>query len=307
MTARVAAAGVWAIALALLVAGCGGGGDGDAPDRVEPVPFGYLLARVPTREDKAIALDVAGARRELGLTASAAPPAPPDQGTDGGRRLRGLVAATVLNYPIKDNGPLDRAVDYGLVTGLVRVDGPPAVLLIATRQPWDDLRAALEREGWHERRDRVLERPADERVRVLRWVQGRDGFVVAGGDPREVRAVFAGRERTAPELRTLLDAASGPARAARLVDSRCVRGFAGGYSPAAGQGQFVVAVSDVPPAPFRLQPVRGQPLPERYSTQTPRAAGGRVQVPFTFEAATDPAVQPTSLALSGSPYFAYDC
>lgn len=291
-----------AIALAL-AGGCGGGGDG--PERVAPARFGDLLGRLPAAEDKAIALDVSGARRELGLPETAAPPVPPAQGTDGGRRLRALVSATVLNYPIKDNGPLDRAVDYGLVIGLVRVDGPPGVVLIATREPWDELRAALEREGWHER-GALLERSPDSRVRVLRWVAGRDGLMVAGGDPRTVRAVFAGRERTAPALHALLRAGHGPARAARLVGSRCVRGFAVGYSPAAGGGEFVVAVTDVPPLPFRLE-AGDRRLPEGYATQTPRAAGGRVEVPFTFETATDPAIQPSSLALASSPYFTYDC
>src|SRR4051794_15722585 len=135
---------VCAAALALTAGGCGGddGGAGSGPAHVTPARVGDLLARLPPRERKAGALDGAGAcprrrppgggrgaapaaggpRRELGLPADAAPPAPPSQGTDGGRRLRGLVAATVLNYPIKDNGPLDRAIDYRQVTGLVRVD-----------------------------------------------------------------------------------------------------------------------------------------------------------------------------------------
>ena len=297
-----------AAALALLAGGCGGddGGGDDEPAQVAPARFADLLARLPVGERRAIALDVAGARRELGLPADAEPPAPPDHGTDGARRLRGLVAATVLNYPIKDNGPLDRAVDYRQVTGLARVDGPPEVLLIATREPWKDLRAALERGGWRERRDGVLERPAGPE---LRWVAGRDGFVVAAGDPAVPRAVLQGRTRTAPPLRALLTAADGPARAARLSDtgSGCVRAFGVSYSPAAAAGRFLVAVDAVPPLAFRLRAVPGKRLPGGYETQTPRAAGGRVDVPFTFEASTDPAVQPASLALGSSPYFAYRC
>ena len=292
-----------AIALAL-AGGCGGGGDG--PERVAPARFGDLLGRLPAAEDKAIALDVSGARRELGLPETAAPPVPPAQGTDGGRRLRALVSATVLNYPIKDNGPLDRAVDYRQVTGLARVDGPPEVLLIATREPWADLKAALERGGWGERRGGVLERPAGPK---LRWVAGRDGFVVAAGDPAVPRAVLQGRTRTTPALRALLTAADGPARAARLSDSSsgCVRGFGVSYSPAAAAGRFLVAVDAVPAPAFRLRAIPGRSLPDGYETQTPRAAGGRVDVPFTFEASTDPAVQPASLALGSSPYFAYRC
>src|SRR5215212_10175457 len=176
MRSRRCGIAICAVFLAAATGSCGGGSDDDEGGR------------------SPIALDVAGARRELGLRDDAAPPAAGVQGTDGERRLRGLVAATVLNYPIKDNGPLDRAVDYRQVTGLARVDGPPEVLVIASRQPWDDLRAALGREGWHARRDGVLERPSDSRSRVLRWVAGREGLAVAAGDPRMARSVLDGRE-----------------------------------------------------------------------------------------------------------------
>src|SRR5215217_4317834 len=157
MRSRRCGIAICAVFLAVATGSCGGGSDDDEGGRsqVAPSRFGDLLARLPAAERSAIALDVAGARRELGLRDDAAPPAAGVQGTDGERRLRGLVAATVLNYPIKDNGPLDRAVDYRQVTALARVDGPPEVLLIASRQPWDDLRAALGREGWHARRDGV--------------------------------------------------------------------------------------------------------------------------------------------------------
>ncbi len=301
-SALVAAA--WAMLTAAAASGCGGGGGSEDRDAVEPARFGELLTRLPSGERKAIALDVAGARRELGLPPDTAPPRGGAHGNDGQRRLRGLVAATVLNYPIKDDGPLDRAVDYREVTALARVDGPPEVILIATREPWDHLRAALEREGWHERRDRLLERPPG---RALRWVAGRDGFVVAAGDPRLARAVSDGRTRTAAPLRALLAAAGGPARAARVVDGRCVRGFAAGYSPADAGGRFVVAVADAPPLPYRLRPAGTGRLPPGYSLQTPVAAGGRLQVPFTFEASTDPNVQPAALALASAPRFDYRC
>jgi hypothetical protein len=293
---------------ALLAAGCGGGGgDKDERTRVEPARFGDLLARVPHTEPAAVALDVARARTELGLAPDAAPPPGHAPGNDGQRRLRALVAATVLNYPIRDNGPLDRAVDYRRVTALVRADGPPEVLMIATREPWDELKEALRKEGWRERADGVLERPAGGEGRVLRWVAGRNGLAVAAGDPRLAPRVLAGRERTSRDLLALMEAARGPARAARLAHSPCVEGIAAGYSPAAAGGEFVVAVDDVPPRPYRLKPSRSRPLPAAYETQTPRAAGGRVTVPFTYEASTDPAEQPGALALASAGLFEYRC
>jgi hypothetical protein len=117
--------------------------------------------------------------------------------------------------------------------------------------------------------------------------------------------VLAGSEHTSRGLRALLEAAPGPARAARLTKSRCVEGVGAGYSPAAAGGEFVVAVRDVPPRPTRLTKARR--LPPGYSVQTPRAAGGRVQVPFTFEASTDPTAQPGALALTSGDLFAYRC
>ena len=291
-----------AVAAALTVVSCGGADEGDdRRTRVEPAPFGDLLARVPARERSAIALDVAAARRELGLPADAGT----GDRTDGQRRLRAMVAATVLNYPIRDDGPLDRAIDYRRVTGLLRVDGPPEVLLVATRQPWNDLRRALAREGWRPVRGGVLERPARGGAPVLRWVAGRDGLLVAGGDPRLAPRVLDRREPTSRPLRALLGATAGPARAARLLDGRCVSGQAAGYSPADAAGAFVIAVDDVPPLPYRTARVRR--LPDGFELQRPYAAGGRVSVPFTFEAASDPTVQPAALARASAPLFAYRC
>lgn len=253
----------------------------------------------------AIALDVRGARAELGLAPDAAPPVPPNQGNDGERRLRGLVAATVLNYPIKDNGPLDRAIDYHQVTGLARVDGPPGVVLIATRQSWMDLRKRFERSGWHDRGDGLLERPAGGRA--LRWVTGRDGFAVAAGDPRAALLARDRRAREGEGLLPLLQAAGGASRGARLGARGCIRGVAVGYSPAAAGGRFVVGVRDVPPLPYRLRPLRGAYLPDGMTTSTAVAAGGRVIVPFSFEATTDPTRQPAFLALASASRFAYAC
>jgi hypothetical protein len=291
------------VACALLPASCGG----EEPSTVEPLPFRDLIGRVPAGEPSAVVLDVSRARVELGLAADAAPPAPPATGNDGERRLRGLVSATVLNYPIRDDGPLDRAIDYRQVTGLLRANGPPEVLVVATRQPWADLRAALERHGWRARPDGVLERPAVPGARVLRWVAGRDGLAVAAGDARTALRLRDGTLPTSRSVRDLLAAVDGPARAARIDRSRCIRGVAAGYSPGAGGGEFTVVVPDVPPLPYRLRTLPGRPLPAGYAASSPRAAGGRVQVPFSFEASTDPAVQPVTLALASSGYFAYRC
>lgn len=290
-------------AAVLAVVGCGGGAE--KRTAVDPLPFGELLAHIPPDQTSAIALDVRTARAELGLAPDAAPPAPPDHGNDGERRLRGLVAATVLNYPIKDNGPLDAAIDYRQVTGLVRADGPPEVLLIATREPWSALHASLRRHGWQQGANGLLERPAGGRA--LRWVAGRDGFAVAAGDPR---AALSARDRRAaggPGLLALLRATTEPARGARLTGARCMSGVAVGYSPAAAAGRFVYAVSDVPPRPYRLRPVRGRRLPDGYAASAPFAAGGRVVVPFSFETSTDPSLQPAALALTSSGPFAYAC
>ena len=291
------ARGSAALVCALVLSACGGGDDDDAVTTVDPLPFGELIAHLPSDQRRAIALDVAGARRELGLSRDAAPPAPPDFGNDGTRRLQALVAATVGNYPIRDNGPLDRAIDYGQVTALMRADGPPGVLLVATREPWKDLRASLERHGWRAREDGLLQRPAS--ARTFRWVIGRDGFAVASGDPAAARAAF--RRKSRSPVTDLLRAAPGPSRSARLADAGCITGVGAGYSPEAATGQFVVAVREVPPRPFRLRERLGLDM------QEPRAAGGRVVVPFAYEATTDAARQPAARALASSGQITYAC
>jgi hypothetical protein len=303
VTARLCLA---VVALVLTAAGCGGDGGHHPRATVDPLPFGELLAHIPADQPSAIALDLRGARAELGLAADAAPPAPPDAGTDGARRLRGMVAATVLNYPVRDNGPLDRAIDYRQVTGLVRADGPPEVLLIATREPWSDLRDSLRRHGWQARRDGLLERPPGGRV--LRWVAGRDGFAVAAGDPRAARGALDRRTPAGQGLQTLLRAAGGPARGGHVGGGgACVVGTAVGYSPAAASGRFVIAVRDAPPRPYRLRRIRGRSLPAGYSAGAPFAAGGRIVVPFGFEASTDPGTQPAALVLASGDRFTYRC
>jgi hypothetical protein len=297
---------IW-LALAALstVAGCGATGNA-RPAPVDPLPFAQLIAHVPAGQRSAITLDVAGARRELGLRPDAAPPVPPDHGSDGARRLRGLVAATVLNYPIRDDGPLDRAIDYRRVTALARADGPPEVLLVATREPWSELRASLGRHGWHDRGDGLLERPPGGRA--LRWVAGRDGFAVASGDPRAAAAALARRAPAGHGVLPLLQAAGGPARGARIAPGApCITGVAVGYSPGEAAGRFVLSVRDVPPRPYRLRPARGRRLPAGYAASAPFAAGGRVVVPFSFEATTDPSIQPAAQALTAGPRFTYAC
>jgi hypothetical protein len=108
-------------------------------------------------------------------------------------------------------------------------------------------------------------------------------------------------------LLTLLRAADGPARGARLSERGCIRGVAAGYSPAAADGRFVIATREVPARPYRLRALPGRRLPSGYSISAPVAAGGRVVVPFGFEASTDPAVQPAALALTSAGRFTYAC
>jgi hypothetical protein len=56
-----------------------------------------------------------------------------------------------------------------------------------------------------------------------------------------------------------------------------------------------------------LRTAPGRRLPDAYSTSPPVAAGGRVIVPFGFEASTDPSAQPAALALTASAQFSYAC
>jgi hypothetical protein len=294
-------------AAALFVAGCGGSGDGgDRPSgAATPPSLGALLARIPSNESQAVALDVALARRELGLPADAAP-APESGGNDGTRRLRALVAATVPSYPVRDNGPFQHAIDWSRATGLVRFDGPPEVVLVGTRDRWDDARRAFVRAGYAARGG-LLVHP-NPRGRILEFVTGRDGLIVGAGGADGARAALAGRKVPNRQLVDLLTAVTGPSRAARADGRGCVRGVAVGYSPGSASGDFAVEVAQSPPQPALLRQHRRAATPlTGYQLLRPVAAGGRVVVPFTRETSTDPSELAVSSRPSWLEYFGYRC
>jgi hypothetical protein len=290
----------------IALAGCGGSDDdsGPGPAPARPPSFSALLGRIPASESQAVALDVAGARRDLGLAADAAP-APVTGGNDGTRRLRALVAATVPSYPLRDNGPFQHAVDFGLVTSLVRYDGPPEVVIVGTRDKWPRIRERFQRVGYS-MHDGLLVHPNPDGD-VLEYVTGRDGLIVGAGGADAARAALDGRGAPNRRLVDLLRAVPGTSRAGRADGRGCVRGVAVGYSPGSASGQFAVDVTDVPPLPARLSEDReGGPL-ARYTLLHPVAAGGRVVVPFTRETSTDPSELAVSTRPSWLTYFGYRC
>jgi hypothetical protein len=294
------------IALLAVAAGCG---DEKAKQTttIEPPAFGELLRRIPATESHAYALDVAAARRGIGLPANAAP-APPSGGTDGARRLRALIAATVPSYPVRDNGPFERAVDYGRVTGIMRFDGPPEVVVIATREPWDELRARLGRNGWRPGKYGVLVQEDRGSGRLLDYVSGGDdGLLVATGSLESALAVRSSKHTPSNELRALMQALPGPARAARVGGPGCVQGVGVGYSPGEAKGIFAVDVFGTVPRVRRLR-VRaaGGPL-AGYALLAPQAAGGRIQVPFVREVSSDPSELASATAPSWFDAFTYSC
>jgi hypothetical protein len=298
---------VLAVAAAAAVAGCGGSGSDDrtpGPAPATPPRFAALLARIPSTEAQAIALDVVAARRDLGLAADAAP-APESGGNDGARRLRALVAATVPSYPLRDNGPFQHAIDWGRVTGLVRYDGPPEVVIVGTRDTWSRIRARFERVGYSMRGGLLVHPNPDGDV--LEYVTGRDGLIVGAGGADAARAALRGRTAPNRRLVALLSSVPGASRAARSDGSGCVRGVGVGYSPGSATGQFAVDVADVPALPARLSEDRSAGPLAAYSLLHPVAAGGRVVVPFTRETSTDPSELAVSTRPSWLAYFRYRC
>ena len=295
------------LAVAVACAGCGGSGGDDStpgPAPATPPSFAALLGRIPSSEQQAVALDVVGARRDLGLASDAAP-APESGGNDGTRRLRALVAATVPSYPVRDNGPFQHAIDWSRVTGLVRYDGPPEVVVVGTRDRWSRVRERFERVGYSMRGGLLVHPNPDGDV--LQYITGRDGLIVGAGGADAARAALAGRAAPNRRLVDLLRAVPGSSRAGRSDGSGCVRGVAVGYSPGSATGQFAVDVTDVPPLPARLSEAPGGgPLAE-YSLLHPVAAGGRVVVPFSRETSTDPSELAVSTRPSWLTYFGYHC
>jgi hypothetical protein len=287
------------------LAGCGGSDDaapGPAPAR--PPSFAALLGRIPSGETQAVALDVVAARRGLGLASDAAP-APVSGGNDGTRRLRALVAATVPSYPVRDNGPFQHAIDWSKVTGLVRYDGPPEVVIVATRDSWSRAAARFRHAGYSQRGGLLVHPNPDGDV--LEYVGGRDGLIVGAGGAEAVRSAVAGRVAPNRRLVDLLGLVQGAARAGRSDGSGCVRGVAVGYSPETASGSFAVDVADVPPLPARLVEHRASGPLGSYALQRPVAAGGRVVVPFARETSTEPSDIAVATRPSWLRFFGYRC
>ena len=272
----------------ILFAGCGGSGSDSAS--TDPPSVDELVGLVPKDSTSALTLDVAAAREEV------------DE-----RRLQPLVESTIVGYPGRDYEPLYRALDASAVTGIVRSDGPPEILLIGTTQTWDEARAAFEREGWKPdpANENTLKHPDARYSEALLFVTGRDGLIVLSGFATAAAEARDGKSSASPALRKLIAGVDGPARGARLGELPCVGGKAIGYRPSQGGGELAVTVDG--PADASRARDNGTGAGQGYTFDDPRAEGDRIVVPFRKPAGDDAFREPAPDGAGDAWFFDYEC
>ncbi len=174
------------------MAGCGGDDGGDTPDTNGDLSAKELAAKLPEAKfAQAAAVDVSAAKKAAGQPADANPlelglePQEYRLGVSAYFGLRSL-SARVAN-PVRD------AFDNALITAYAGRPYPAdnAVTLVSTPQPYEEIAAALEEDGW-ERDGDVLSSDGDPEEVTYTAIAPGEGFIVLGYDPEVVSAVASG-------------------------------------------------------------------------------------------------------------------
>lgn len=252
----------------LALAGCGGGGEkkpvstAAAPGARAPsssTAVEALLDRLPGEMDEIAVIDLATARRQLGVPADTDPADRLDD--DDPRRGRlDDAAVKMLSYLIRPPKAV-RAIDHGRVTAAVAArgsSGNEVVVLLATRQPRSEiergLQAAKSRAISEDAYDFVTGSAGFDGTKVL--VFG-DGLVVLASSLDIARGVLnrTARDGRLDRTRALLDSVGGAFRVVKDTgslsreDEPCIRTLAGGARfDAHGGEDLVLALSETPAA-----------------------------------------------------------
>jgi hypothetical protein len=234
--------GLIAAALLLALAGCGSGSDTEDDDDAALAP---LLDRVPGEAYVVRAMDMATAKRQLGVAGDLDPERYNDRLASATPEERfDLSALEILDY-LYIVSPLDPAIDHARVTAGVRATMTPGgeLKILRTSQPREEIARGLAKAGLRRRGENGFV-----------FAEGKDAFgltAVALGDGLVVLATtidIATRvlRRTEPDprlapLRRLLDETRGAFRTAYAYradslnpESACLRGVAGGQLFTAG-------------------------------------------------------------------------
>jgi hypothetical protein len=280
---------LFAVAAVVFAIGCGSSSSAD--DRVSPPTRAQLVERVIGESVQT--LDVDAARKEA-----------------DGRVFDMLVESTLVrNRAAGYVEPLFLALDLDSVKTIVRSDGPPGLLQIATTQTWDDARTRFEREGWRPvKGDSLLElRGGPEGI----WfVTGRDGLIVVSTSAVDAERARDGIHPAPAELGFLIEDAGGIARAASIIShDDCRRAVGIGWSPSQGGGEISVLVHEPADASRVSQNDTGKLTSTKYSYGKPRTDEDedRVIIPYRTPAPSHSTEIPVGDLITGISHFDYKC
>jgi len=248
--------------IAITATGCGNEGEPSVNELLQRLPsqgrFGKDL----------MATDLVGAREQLRLPADADPFANPGIVTTvDGRLTNGsesrefrefrLGNLTIQMLPIYLGRALG-AFDGREITAAAatRVGTRKEVMILATRQDFDDVAAALKERGFQEEGDLLLAgnepRPEPSFSAVA---DTGDGAIVLAGSAEAAEEVLTGGESS--EAATVLESVRGVARSASTrIQSDCLIGIAAGQDLEPPEGQIALRIRGEPSAdalgiPFR--------------------------------------------------------
>ncbi|MGH2989097.1 MAG: hypothetical protein ACRDMA_04425 [Solirubrobacterales bacterium] len=254
---RVGAA-LAALCLGVALSGCG---DDDGPDPADPA---MLLDHIPPGASELRFADLAAMRSQLGLPEDADVADFPrgEHPADDGQRRLAMTAGALLTYlGLGVKRGLRRAIDHGAITAAASnvTTGAPGISVIRTSQPFDEIAATLEHEGYTRAGNVVRSRkyrgaPKSSRGSIETYGSGArikpalpdqdflrrfnypvvadagDGVVVLGFERRTVENAVTGSAGSGDPVRALLEDVEGVARGSAMIVGNCVRALAVGES-----------------------------------------------------------------------------
>jgi hypothetical protein len=251
-----------ALALALAVSACGDD-DGDEGVGVsDPAP---LVDRIPTGVSELNFVDLRAVWDELGLPEDAEA----SLGLGDDETRLNVAAGNVLQFlSLPRRTPLHDAIDLGRVDAAASnlIIGLPGIAVLQTSQPFDEIAAALEEQGY-ERDGGVMSTELGDGAGSTTYnvvADDGDGLIVLGFDRDTVEASVDGKPGLENPARPLIEQVEGVSRAAiASTDSGCVRGLAIGESADGDTGEIRIEVEgEASAGRFRLPERRVLPMLE---------------------------------------------
>lgn len=330
------------LTLAAIPSGCSTGGEdgsGDdgtgasetltlrTPERVDTIAA--LLDRVPGDTTAISVVDIAAARRALGLPATADPTDDSGKISSPGYRLAEFTEPVLDG--LADEVPSKRdaqAVDFGRVTAAVslRTFEQNEMVMVLTPQPRREIEAALMRNPRQPVKAVAAgillatgqansEAPA-RALGSLDYVALGEGFVAVTDTLARARAVLAesGPARGFAVARRYLDSVRGEERAVTIADgiqvtrddASCIRLIAGGGRLKAGSEDFVLLLNEAPDR-TRFPAVVEATEDEDYRLARPRVDGSALRLKMTITGRYRESLSAAGAAGGGLPGSYYRC